>query len=157
MLSDERRWERYLQKVEKTESGCWLWQGWKSTTGYGVLRMGYGQVKAHRAFYEHFVGPIPDGMYILHSCDTPACVNPEHLRPGTQSDNMQDAASRGRLAGPTAENAAKEACHLGHPLVQQKGRRRCYVCANEKARARYAARQKSGPQPSTEHGCQAPE
>jgi len=52
---------------------------------------------AHRASYEVNVGPIPDGLFALHACDTPSCVNPNHITLGTQTDNMRQAAARGRI------------------------------------------------------------
>lgn len=76
------------------ESGCWIWNGSINNKGYGQLNGKY----AHRVSYELVKGPIPEGMYLLHSCDVPCCVNPAHLRPGTQKDNMRDAAERGRIA-----------------------------------------------------------
>ena len=69
--------------VEKGEYGCF----WKD--GKPML--------AHRAAYELFIGPIPPGMLVLHKCDLPLCVNPQHLWLGTQTDNMQDAIRKGRL------------------------------------------------------------
>lgn len=53
---------------------------------------------AHRFAYEHYVGPIPEGMEVAHLCDTPACVNPDHLRLATHAENMQQMAERGRSA-----------------------------------------------------------
>jgi hypothetical protein len=95
--------QRFLLHVKKTE-GCWLWTGTKvGTMGYGWIRlrndegvMAHGAV-AHRIAYELFVGPIPDGLWVLHRCDTPACVNPEHLFLGNRADNMRDAREKGRI------------------------------------------------------------
>lgn len=83
-----------------TESGCWIWMGRCLPFGYGVLSMGRarGSVPAHRLSYEHFVGPIPKGMFVCHRCDVPQCVNPNHLFLGTARENLQDAAGKGRMA-----------------------------------------------------------
>jgi hypothetical protein len=90
-----------------TESGCWLWLGKTSRHGYGVLnRDGKLISLAHRYFYEHHVGPIPSGMFICHKCDTPLCVNPDHLFAGTPQDNMDDMWRKGR-AGAQRKRAAK--------------------------------------------------
>lgn len=80
------------------ETGCQLWHTHKSK--YGSVRVGKRQVPAHRASYERHVGPIPPGLLIRHHCDTPACVNPDHLIPGTYSQNTNDARERGRLRKP---------------------------------------------------------
>lgn len=89
--------DRFWQKVEKTE-GCWNWKGAKHVKGYGAFRYNNRMGRAHRASYEMFCGPIPDGMLVLHKCDNPSCVNPDHLFLGTNSDNMADKVAKGREA-----------------------------------------------------------
>lgn len=93
--------ERFLSKVEKTDT-CWLWKANLTKDGYGRLNVGgvHGRMcLAHRVSYELFIGPIPDGLNVLHDCDTPGCVNPEHLFAGTQADNMKDMLAKGRWNG----------------------------------------------------------
>lgn len=89
-----------LKALERYEpdpnSGCWLWLGKLNGHGYGVLNYQQKTHRAHRFMYERHVGPIPDGLNILHSCDTPSCVNPSHLSPGTQSENMAQMYARRR-------------------------------------------------------------
>ena len=80
-------------------SGCWLWLKSVISTGYGNARMNGGNVLIHRMLYSLIFGPIPDGLYVCHACDTPSCVNPKHMFLGAQKDNMQDAAIKGRLYG----------------------------------------------------------
>jgi hypothetical protein len=78
------------------ETGCWNWNRGKMPTGYGTTRYNGHQTSAHRAYYAHYVEEIPAGMVVLHECDNPSCVNPEHLRMGTQRDNTIDRDWKGR-------------------------------------------------------------
>jgi len=75
---------------------CWPWTGAHINDGYGHLRIGTRHILAHRMAYTLAVADIPAGMYVLHSCDNPACCNPAHLRVGTNRDNQLDAKARGR-------------------------------------------------------------
>ena len=91
--------DRFWCKVEKTDA-CWLWTGSKRHKGYGAfVYKKNGQViqgRAHRYSYELHKGEIPAGLFVLHRCDIPACVNPEHLFLGTNRDNVEDMVSKGR-------------------------------------------------------------
>jgi hypothetical protein len=102
--------ERFWSYVNRTES-CWLWIGRWNANGYGMLLTPNGRVRAPQFSWElHSGRPVPDGLWVLHKCDTPACVNPEHLFLGTRSDNMKDAAAKGRLAqqkNPERNKAAR--------------------------------------------------
>ena len=74
----------------KDDSGCWLWVGCiHKATGYGKKQWHGIALLAHRWMYEQRVGPIPDGMVIDHTCNVRHCVNPDHLQPMTQSENVQ--------------------------------------------------------------------
>lgn len=100
--------ERLWAKIAKGD-GCWLWTG-KSTTGFGyghltISRRGYD---AHRLVYELTYGAIPDGMFVLHTCDNPRCCRPDHLYLGTPRDNMQDRSRRERTQCKVSHEQARE-------------------------------------------------
>lgn len=87
-------------------AGCWLWTSATDSRGYGQISMGANMSprKAHRVSYEAFVGEIPAGMVVRHRCDTPLCINPNHLEIGTQKDNANDMMVRGRWNRSVMEN-----------------------------------------------------
>jgi Autographiviridae endonuclease len=80
---------------------CWEWQRARLPKGYGrVSRQLFGEQLAHRAAYRLTHGDIPAGMCVMHSCDNPPCCNPDHLRVGTQADNLADMRAKGRGSDP---------------------------------------------------------
>lgn len=99
MIKTEERYtslpERFLEKIVFGDE-CWIWTACKDIGGYGNFRLKGKTVKSHRFSWEHFKGEIPEGMKICHKCDTPACVNPDHLFLGTQKDNVIDMVAKGR-------------------------------------------------------------
>ena len=94
-------------EVSGHRGSCWLWNGVKDDHGYGKMSLNGHEERVHRIMYKLVNGEIPNGLFVLHRCDTPACVNPDHLFVGTQKDNMQDCIKKGRFnaKGPTAEQS----------------------------------------------------
>ena len=137
--------ERFEAKyIPEPNSGCWLWAAAISTR-YPRFKPNGQMYRAHRWAYEHFVGPIPEGLEIDHLCGVPICVNPNHLEPVTRQENL--ARHRERLGG------SADACMRGHPfegynLIIERDRhlikRRCRICGNLRARARRAKAREGG-------------
>ena len=99
---DRARFDSTWEAV--TESGCWLWLGSTKGGGYGRFRLRGASLRAHRAAWELYRGPIPIGVCVLHRCDVRVCVNPDHLWLGTVRDNNLDAIRKGR-ARPFGQKA----------------------------------------------------
>lgn len=84
-----------IQPHVKELGKCWIWKGAK-ISGYGTFKCGFRSQKAHRISWLILRAVIPNGMDVLHKCDNPACVNPNHLFLGTDLDNARDRVSKGR-------------------------------------------------------------
>jgi len=130
-------------------SECFEWRGNLNNKGYGTKRMRKfgGLMLTHRLAYAWANGmwgsngpEIPEGMKVLHTCDNPACCNPEHLELGTQTDNMRDCSSKRRFY-----NQRKTHCRRGHSLesayITPSGSRDCRQCAKDR-HERFRARRK---------------
>lgn len=90
--------ERFKEFWDESASGCWIWNRYLNENGYGRTNLSLKgpTLYAHRISWMLHKGDIADGFYVLHKCDTPACVNPDHLYLGTQKENMGDMQKRGR-------------------------------------------------------------
>lgn len=93
-LSLSEKLERY-SKVDP-ETGCVEWTRYRNQDGYGQVNIGHRMMGAHRVSWEIKHGPIPEDLQVLHKCDNPSCINPEHLFLGTQTENIADMNAKGR-------------------------------------------------------------
>lgn len=101
---------RFWSKVDiGSDDQCWIWKARKETTKFQYGRFSFNgrNEHAHRVSYLLSNGEIPKGLYVLHTCDNPTCVNPKHLFLGTSTDNMRDMESKGRGRHPSLENGSK--------------------------------------------------
>lgn len=107
--------DRFWRSVKKTE-GCWLWTAGKDTNGYGQFSIKSKAVLVHRFSYELHKGKLNTnssyhGVCVLHKCDTPSCVNPDHLVLGTQLDNIKDRDSKMRMFHKISRKTAEKIRH----------------------------------------------
>lgn len=138
--------QRFWAKVNKEGAvqgyaphlgACWMWTG-ADKAGYGAFNDGKRITPAHRFAYELLVGPIPEGLQLDHLCRVPGCVNPAHLEPVTQAENIR----RGYSA--SAMHGRKTHCKHGHEFTPENtyhekgGGRVCRTCNREKQRRRNA-------------------
>lgn len=122
MLTEARFMSR-VKKVRRRDRMCWEWQGSCNAKGYGWFWADGKNHRAHRWAYEHYVGPVPEGLQLDHLCRNTKCVRPSHLEPVTGAVNEQRKAE----ANPT--------CRRGHDAEYQRrrktdGKRYCAICAN---------------------------
>lgn len=96
----------FWKNVQKTEN-CWLWTGCIGKDGYGKFGHHFRHWRAHRFSWFLVNGPIPEGRHILHRCDNPPCVRPDHLWLGSELDNVRDCMEKGRRADAFREVLAK--------------------------------------------------
>lgn len=119
---------------------CFLWRGPKNAHGYGRIETPVGHRYVHRLVYEWTWGALERGQVVMHACDTPACVNPAHLRAGTQGDNARDMFRKGRNRHGVGPNALKTHCVKGHEFttentrISRDGWRYCRTCHRERNR-----------------------
>ncbi len=131
-MHDDRILALFLAKIDLNhDSGCWLWTGEVTPKGYGRGRFAGQRIYAHRLAYELFVGPFPDGLVTDHLCRNRRCVNPAHLEPVTNAENV----ARGMLGRSLTH------CKRGHEFTPENtyrygGTRACRACARIRNRGR---------------------
>lgn len=135
---------KFWSRVDRRgDDECWTWQGSTFRGGYGRFHVRKKEVmQAHRWSWQNAHGQeIPEGMFVLHSCDNPPCVNPAHLRLGDHAENMRDRAQRKR-----SRNAQRTHCDHGHEFTPEntylsaEGWRTCRTCNLARQAQRRAAR-----------------
>ena len=148
-MYDQKIINRFNSKVDTagpTQSNmttaCHQWTAHTNRKGYGKFRVGTKKVSlSHRVSYEIHRGPMPDGLCVLHSCDNPTCVNPDHLWLGTHQENVADRDAKGRHV---SANGEKTHCKHGHEFTEENtyrypdGSRECKTCNAHRCRARRA-------------------
>src|SRR5262245_10973804 len=116
MISPDTTRERFLNKpikIERTAGWeCWLWQGKLDDGGYAIIRVDDHRMNAHRFSYELLVGPIPDGLVVDHLCRRRHCINPDHLEPVTNEENVRRGAHK-----HAGQLVPRETCDKGHVLT----------------------------------------
>lgn len=105
VLSIEERLEKYI--AIDLETGCWNYIGCLNEHGYGIFGILNKTYLAHRVSWKLYVGEIPKGLHVLHHCDNPRCINPEHLFLGTPKDNALDKVSKDRQTKGEVNGGAK--------------------------------------------------
>ena len=112
---------RILDAVEEKD-GCLVWKKGVTWNGYGRIKLNGKTQRAHRVMWELMNGPIPEGMIVLHSCDNPPCVLPDHLRLGTVKENNREAYAKGRQA--EKRNRQTKKFYEQHPERKRKNAQR---------------------------------
>lgn len=120
----------FFSKVNKSApNGCWEWTGYRSPQGYGEYGKGLER-RTHRISFIFHKGEIGD-LFVLHKCDNPPCVNPDHLFLGTQAENIKDCSNKKRIVNSQMKQTH---CKYGHEFnetntrISKLGHRICKSC-----------------------------
>ncbi len=135
-IPEDKRIDPYIERLPW--SGCWIWLKSLNNSGYGTVSIKGKSAFAHRFSWEFYRGKIPSGKYVLHKCDIPSCVNPDHLFIGSQRENHIDSQEKGRRYKQPPDK-----CMHGHTAIAENvyfsnGHRYCLLCkraSRKKAKA----------------------
>lgn len=118
----ERELSEYIRRnIVVSQSGCWLWQGYL-VRGYGVIMHNGIKDYVHRISFRLFAGVVPGGLCVLHKCDNPQCVNPDHLFLGTKAVNNRDKCQKGRAHTPSGADHYYHKFPDKKPIGEKNGR-----------------------------------
>ena len=124
--------QRFEEKIEMIpECGCWIWTAATNIHGYGLFIFNGKMQSTHRISWQVYRGAIPAGMFILHRCDTRLCVNPNHLRIGTQKENIQECHSKGRAGYKFGEHNGQSILLESQVLQIMSDSREHYIIAKD--------------------------
>jgi hypothetical protein len=135
--------QRYRKRIQiDPTTGCWLWQGAKTSKGRGCVLLHGQTVTTHKLFFILFIGPIPDGFEVHHKCNVAHCCNPEHLVLKTRLEHRRLHPDRRSF------NGEKTHCLNGHPFSEQNtyvwgGSRGCKLCRKERSASLYQSRKET--------------
>ncbi len=152
---NEKDLARFMAKVNKTDT-CWLWTAGKNcVSGYGTFGLAGRDRTAHAVAYEHFIGPVPEGLELDHLCRVRACCNPAHLEPVTHAENVRRGERANRTHCPAGHeyNEANTQVVRRDPSHRQPYQRLCRACKREKMR-QYAREGRLGARKSRSTACQ---
>ena len=130
-LNEDEVIKKLYRNITKKDNGCWEWRAFKSPEGYGKFKV-LGESLAHRVSFRVHKGlSLTEEECVLHKCDNPPCINPDHLFKGSKADNNKDRAQKGRTV---IFNSLKTHCKRGHvfdeknTFIRKNGSRLCRMC-----------------------------
>ena len=143
----EQAKNRLYSKTVKIENGCIEWTGYRGNRGYGQTTFLGKSERTHRLAWILENGAIPDGLWVMHKCDNPPCLNLDHLQLGTPKDNFDDMKNKGRYVNamllkthcPKGHEYTEENTYVYPSTSKQAGTRQCRTC-HAKSCARYDAK-----------------
>jgi hypothetical protein len=134
MTLDNITLQRFTEKILNKENGCWLFTSCVGKNGYARFKLNKRLRLAHRVSYEHFVGGIPDGFHLHHTCECKACVNPRHLNPVSPRQHIVHLSPK----APAYKHHRQTHCQRGHFLSTEniywsrsRRNRSCKICKHE--------------------------